>query len=160
MTDNMQVVVRDLAVIAACRTILDTRERELKSQFGDVRTTIYANTIPGDVMSPELGRVTVPKPRQPAPMIVDEDLAVAFAVEQFGEGSMRVRLSEQGRSDVIAAAKKGVAVPGVEIPAPRPSSPSFTPAKNVLDLVKSMVAAGQITPADLFELSISSETGA
>ena len=149
MTTGQELAVRDLAVIAACEQILAKRKAELKAEFGTVRTTVYANSIPGDPMSPELGRLTVPKPRQQAPVIVDENQAVAFAVEHFGEGSMCVRLSEQGRADVLAAAKKGREVPGVEIPEPRPSSPSFTPAKNVLELVKEMVAAGHLSSADL-----------
>lgn len=149
VTDPMQQVVRDLAVVTACEQLLAKRKAELKAQFGAVRTTVYANTVPGDVLSDELGRVTVPKPRQPSPTIVDESQAIAWAVEKFGEGSVTVRLSDQGRADVIAAAKKGADVPGVEIPNPRPSSPAFTPAKNVVELVHQMFAAGSLTAADL-----------
>lgn len=151
MTDiDFESRVRDLAVCAAMKQVIERRERELKADIATLRRgTIYA--YDGDH---ELGYVSVPKPSQPSPRIEDEAAAVGWAVEQFGEGAMCVRLSDTGRRDVIEAAKKGTEVPGVEIPEPRPATPRFTPAKDVRERIAVMVAEGRLTAADLPALEV------
>lgn len=93
-------------------------------------------------MSESLGYLSVPKPSQPAPRIVDETLAMSWLLEQFGEaGMVEMRLTEQGRKTIVEAAKRGD-VPGVETPEPVPASPRWTPAKNVVELVQAMARRG------------------
>ena len=141
-----QEAVRNLAALTALEQVIATRKAEIKASFGSARTTVYATVDPDDPTSAELGRFTVPKPTQPSPRVVDEDQAVAYAVEHFGESAMdtRPRLSETGRKDVLAAAKRGTDVPGVETPPVRPGSPTFTPAKDVVALVEGMVRDGRL----------------
>lgn len=148
--------VRDLAIICALEKVLADRKAAIKASLPSTRTTLYANTIPGDPTSPELGKLVVPKPVQPAPKVFDEDQAVAWAVGEggFGEEAMdvRPRLSDAGRKSVIAAAKRGVKVPGVELPEVRVGTPAFTPSKDVVDLVADMVRTGVLDVRTMLQI--------
>lgn len=144
MTDYTEVIT-DLAVCAALRKKIDAWEKTLKSEAATLtRGTVYAYLNPDDPTSEEIGHIIVPKPSEPTPRVVDEDQAVAWAVEQFGESAMSLRLSDTGRKDVIAAAKRGTDVPGVETPEPVRRGPSFYAPKNVEELVQRMADEGRI----------------
>lgn len=139
MTD-MEQVVKDLAVCAAIKQIVDDRIKALKTSAAEMRRgTVYAYA--GD---DELGYISVPKPSVKSPVIVDEDRAVAWAVETFGESAMTVRLSDTGKRDVIEAFKKGAEVPGVVQPESTPPSPRFKPAENIVELVRGMAERGEL----------------
>ena len=125
---------------------LAQKKTELAEQFG--RGTMRALVDPDDPMSEEFGRFEVPTPSKPKPRIVDEDQAVVWALEEFGEtGIVVARLSEQGRKSVLAAAEHGE-VPGVEWSEPSPGAPRWVPAKGVdlgkvLDGVDLQLAVGR-----------------
>lgn len=113
-------LLRNIAALtvlsAEIRAQLDAAKAELGSDV--VRGTLVALADPADPTSPPLGSFTMSKPRQGAPRIVDETLALSWAIEEFGvEGIVEQRLSEQGRKSVLEAAKRGP-VPGVQTPAP------------------------------------------
>ena len=65
------------------------------------------------------------------------------------EYAVHMRLSDIGKTDVLAAYARGVAVPGVEQPLDRPGTPRFTPSRDVVALVQGMVSRGVLTAADL-----------
>lgn len=101
-----------------------------------------------------IGSMSASKPRQGAPIVVDEDQAVAWLVEQYGESafdalvSTRPRLTAQGKKDVQAAAKRGE-VPGVEVPPPGKSALAFTLAAEADELVPAMLRTGVLSTEDL-----------
>lgn len=156
MSTDMEQVVRELAVIAAARQVLAERETELKAQVSIPKGTVWASVDGSNDDDKLLGNVQAKRRARPAPRIVHEDQTVAWAVGQFGESAMDVRLSETGRRDVVAAVKKGQVVPGVEWPdAPAGTSIAFTPSKNVLALVRGMASAGELpTLAPLFTMEV------
>ncbi|MFC9768359.1 hypothetical protein [Rhodococcus jostii] len=77
---------------------------------------------------------------------------------------MTVRLTEQGRASVIAYALDRHAADGkpavfagvdgviVRVPQPRLATPRFTPAKNIVELVRDMVTRGTLSFADLIAI--------
>lgn len=145
MTDYQKIAV-DLSMCAAMKKVIEAREKELKlAMASHGRGSVIAETDLGE----ELGRISIPKPTQYGPKIVDESAAVGWAVDEFGETAMAVRLSETGKADVEAAAKKAHAEgqalpPGVEIPEPVRRGPSFTPSRDVLGLVSGMLSRGAL----------------
>ena len=94
-------------------------------------------------------RYIMPATTTPKPVIVDEAAAVGWAIGEFGEYAVHMRLSDIGKTDVLAAYARGVAVPGVEQPLDRPGTPRFTPSRDVVALVQGMVSRGVLTAADL-----------
>jgi len=153
---DVEQLVRDLAAIAAVEKLLAEAKKSTKAALQEQlqRGTVYAYS--GD---DELGYASVPKPSQPKPVIeiVDEAEAFAWMVDEFGEGSVetKVQLTEQGRKSLEAyAGAGGVEVPGVQVtvPEPRPATPRFVPAKNVVELVQGMVQRGEFSFASLLEI--------
>lgn len=152
---DVEQIVRDLAAIAAAKKLLADAEKSAKDalQAQLQRGTVYAFT--GDEQ--ELGYASVPKPSQPKPQvtIVDEAQAFAWMVEEFGDDVIetKVQLTEQGCKSLDARILKGP-IPGVEVttPEPRPATPRFTPAKNVVELVQGMAARGELSFASLLEI--------
>lgn len=145
MTDY-QATVRELAVITAMEQVLAGRKAALKA---DAATLRRGTIVALDDLDQELGKLVVPKPTTPKPVITDEAAAAGWAIDQFGETAVRMGLSDTGRSDVLAAYARGVAVPGVEQPLDRPGTPRFTPSRDVLELVRGMFARGALTADDL-----------
>lgn len=146
MSVDYQRVAQRLAVIAAAKLVLADLERDAKMEAATLRRGTVVALDDHDV---ELGKLTVPKPTVPAPQIVDEAAAAGWAIDQFGETSVRMGLSEIGRRDVLAAFAKGVEVPGVVQLESRPATPRFTPSRDVVDLVRGMVARGVLAVEDL-----------
>ncbi|MGX6513287.1 hypothetical protein [Rhodococcus sp. SJ-2] len=164
MTD-IETTVRNLAAIAAAKKLLaeaEAREKAaLKTELK--RATVYAFTASGE----ELGRATVSKPRQAKPSIVITDEAQMFPwlVEEFGPEviEQRVVLTDQGRKSfeayVLEAHKSAGSepyfdLPGVSVTVPEPGTPvaSFTPAKNVVELVQGMAARGELSLSSILAL--------
>ncbi|MGX7727564.1 hypothetical protein [Rhodococcus sp. 5G237] len=151
---DVEQIVRDLAAITAMEKLLADAKRTakdaLQSQLS--RGTVYAFT--GDQ---ELGYASIPKPSQPKPQIqiVDEAETFAWMVDEFGEDVIetRVQLTEQGRKSLEARLQKGP-VPGVTVvtPEPRPATPRFVPAKNVVELVRGMAERGELSFTTLLEI--------
>lgn len=161
---DIEQIVKDLAAIAAVKKLVADAEKTAKSALQEQlqRGTVYAF-----VDGHELGCANVPKPSQPRPVVqvVDESLAFCWMVEEFGEGSVEtvVRLTEQGRKSLELAVLSEHAKAGspsefthegvtVTVPDPRPSTPRFTPAKNVVELVQAMVRRGDLSIAGLLEI--------
>lgn len=161
---DIEQIVKDLAAIAAVKKLVADAEKTAKSALQDQlqRGTVYAF-----VDGQELGCANVPKPSQPRPVVqvVDESLAFCWMVEEFGEGSVEtvVRLTEQGRKSLELAVLSEHAKAGspsefshegvtVTVPDLRPSTPRFTPAKNVVELVQAMVRRGDLSIAGLLEI--------
>ncbi|MFD7046109.1 hypothetical protein, partial [Rhodococcus jostii] len=166
---GVEAIVRDLAKITAAEQILSAAKATLKDRLQkELRQgTVYAFDYSGEGMDPiQLGYATIPKPSQPSPQVEidDEARVLVWAVEMFGESAMTVRLTEQGRMSVIAyaldqhaAAGKPAVFAGVDgvivrVPASRPAAPRFTPAKNVVELIRGMVARGALSFADLIAI--------
>lgn len=151
---DVEQIVKDLAAITAMEKLLADAKRTAKDalQAQLSRGTVYAFT--GDQ---ELGYASIPKPSQPKPVIqiVDEAEAFAWMVDEFGEDVIetRVQLTEQGRKSFESAALNG-SVPGVEVtvPEPRPATPRFVPAKNVVELVRGMAERGELSFTTLLEI--------
>ncbi|WP_432679396.1 hypothetical protein ACRAJ3_11585 [Rhodococcus pyridinivorans] len=157
--------VRNLAAIAAAKQLLAKAEAAAKAELSAElkRGTVYAHTAGGE----ELGYATVPKPSKPKPSIVitDEAQAYALAVDLFGEDvvEQRIELTEQGRKSFEAyvleaheqAGSEGyfdlpgvaVSVPPAKVPTPR-----FTPAKNVVELVRGMAQRGELNLSEVLAL--------
>lgn len=164
MTD-IETTVRNLATIAAAKKLLAEAEAREKAALASqvTRGTNYAYTSAGE----ELGYATVPKPSKSSPSIVITDEAQMFPwlVETFGPEviEQRVVLTDQGRKSfeayVLEAHKAAgsedyfdlpgvsVTVPEVKAPAPR-----FTPAKNVVELVRGMAARGELDLSEVLAL--------
>lgn len=164
MSDVEQIVL-DLAQIAAAKKLLADVEKDRKDalQAELSRGTVYAYT--GDKQ--ELGYASVPKPTQPKPVIeiADEARAFGWVCDTFGEDSVEtvVRLTEQGRKSLDAAVLLAHETAGkpaefefegvsVRVPEARPSTPRFTPAKNVVELVQQMARAGELSFSALLEI--------
>ncbi|MFC9769186.1 hypothetical protein [Rhodococcus jostii] len=161
---GVEAIVRDLAKITAAEQILSAAKATLKARLQkELRQgTVYAF----DDQDTQLGYATVPKPAQPRPQvdIDDEARVLVWAVEMFGESAMTVRLTEQGRMSVIAYALDRHAAAGspavfdavdgviVRVPQSRLATPRFTPAKNVVELIRGMVARGALSFADLIAI--------
>lgn len=154
---DIETTVRNLAAIAAAKELLAEAEaREKAALAGQItRGTAYAYTAAGV----ELGYATVPKPTQPKPVVTITDEAQVFPwlVETFGPGVIeeRVVLTEQGRASLdayVLEAHKAAGsedyfdLPGVSVSVPpaRDPAPRFMPAKNVVELVRGMAAAGEL----------------
>lgn len=152
---DVEQIVKDLAAITAAKKILADAEKERKAALQEQlsRGTVYAFT--GDQ---ELGYASVPKPSQPKAVveIVDESEALAWMVEEFGDGAVEtvVRLTEQGRKSLEMCALTNGPVPGVTVtvPEPRPATPRFVPAKNVVELVQGMAQRGEFSFTSLLEI--------
>ena len=138
--------LRRLAVLSGLEKQVKAALAEAKAEAAQEipRGTIHVFVDADDPMSESLGCLSVPKPSQPAPRIVDETLAMSWLLDQFGEeGMVEMRITDQGRTTLVEAAKRGE-VPGMEVPEPRLSSPRWTPAKNVVELVGAMWLSGRI----------------
>jgi len=164
MTD-IDTTVRNLAAIAAVKKMLAKAEAATKAELSAAlkRGTVYAHTDTGD----ELGYANVPKVAQPKPTIVVTDEAQVFAwmCDQFGEGIVetRVQLTEQGRKsfeEFVLDAHKAAGsedyfdLPGVSVSVPpaKDPVPSFTPSKNVVELVRGMAQRGALSLSDVLAL--------
>ncbi|WP_353107903.1 hypothetical protein [Gordonia sp. (in: high G+C Gram-positive bacteria)] len=133
MTDPHQEI-RDIAALTILQKRVTDALAAKKAALADVvvRGTLRALVDPTDPLSPEFGRFEIPTPTKPKPSIVDEDRVVPWALAEFGEvGIVELRLSQQGRKSVVAAAERGVEVPGVEWSEPRAGAPRWVPAKGV-----------------------------
>lgn len=146
MSIDYQEVAQRLAVIAAAKLVLADLERDAKLEAATLRRGTVVALDDHDV---ELGKLTVPKPTVPAPQIVDEAAAAGWAIGEFGEAAVRMGLSDIGRRDVLAAYTKGIEVPGVMQPDSVPATPRFTPSRDVVELVRGMLARGVLTDDDL-----------
>ena len=145
MTDY-QAGARQLAILAAIRMYLADVEAQVKAEMATLRR---GTVVALDDLDQELGKLVVPKPTTPRPVIVDEAAAAGWAIDEFGEYAVRMGLSDTGRMDVLAAYARGVAVPGVEQPMDRPGTPRFTPSRDVVELVRGMLSRGALSAADL-----------
>ena len=120
MTQTTAQKMRRLAVLNVLHSRIGKEIAEVKNEVGAEigRGSATAFATPGDPTSEVLGLLSMSKPRQGAPRIVDEHAAMTWALDEFGDDPalVEVRLSEQGRKTVIAAAKGGTEVPGVETP--------------------------------------------
>lgn len=151
---DVEQIVKDLAAITAVKKILADAEKERKAALQEQlqRGTVYAFT--GEQ---ELGYASVPKPSQPKPVVSveDESQMLAWMVDEFGDSAVEtvVRLTEQGRKSLEACALKGD-IPGVAVtvPEPRPATPRFVPAKDVVELVRGMVQRGELSFTTLLEI--------
>lgn len=163
---GIETTVRNLAAIAAAKKLLaDAEAREkaaLKKELK--RATVYAFTASGD----ELGRATVSKPRQSKPSVVITDEAQMFPwlVEEFGPEVIEERmvLTDQGRKSFeaymleahkAAGSETFFDMPGasVSVPPTRDPAPRFTPAKNVVELVRGMAARGELDLSEVLALA-------
>ena len=140
---DYQADARELAVLTAVEQVIAARKAVLKERVATLRR---GTVVALDDLDQELGKLVVPKPK---PVIVDEAAAVGWAIGEFGEYAVHMRLSDIGKTDVLAAYARGVAVPGVEQPLDRPGTPRFTPSRDVVALVQGMVSRGVLTAADL-----------
>lgn len=133
MTDP-QTVLRRIAVQTAIRDALTAEIDEAKKTLGKTlgRGSMATFIDPADPTSVELGLLTQKKPSQPKPVITDEHSAMVWLLDEFDSDPalVEVRISEQGRKSILAAAESGKEVPGVTTPPPRPATVSFrqTPA--------------------------------
>lgn len=163
--NDIATTVRNLAAIAAAEKLLAAAKAREKAALASqvTRGTNYAYTAAGE----ELGYATVPKPTQPKPSIVITDEAQMFPwlVETFGSEVIeeRVVLTDQGRKSfeayVLEAHKAAGSedyfdLPGVSVTVPpaRDPAPRFTPAKNVVELVRGMAARGELDLSEVLAL--------
>ena len=143
---DYQADARELAVLTAVEQGIAARKAVWEERVATLRR---GTVVALDDLDQELGKLVVPKPTTPKPVIVDEAAAVGWAIGEFGEYAAHMRLSDIGKTDVLAAYARGVAVPGVEQPLARPGTPRFTPSRDVVALVQGMVSRGVLTAADL-----------
>lgn len=123
-----QDLLRRVAVLNAIAAVVNAELRRSKDLLGEevVRGRLEVLADPADPTSAVLGTFTMSKPRQGSPRIVDETLAMSWAVDEFGEeGIVRATLTDQGRASVLAAFKAGRDVPGVERPPLGDPVPAF-----------------------------------
>lgn len=162
---DIETTVRNLAAIAAAKKLLaeaESREKDaLKAQLK--RGNAYAYTSSGE----ELGRADVKRPtkRKPIITITDEAQVFVWMTEEFGPECIeqRVQLTEQGRKSFEAYVLEAHSMhdeepyfdlPGVSVTVPEPGAQvvSFTPAKNVVELVRGMAAAGELNLGDVLAI--------
>ena len=154
LTDAQRL--RRLAILTALvdRIVsdIDSEKKALGAALGRGNQAAFAD--PDDPTSPELGLLIMPKPRQGSPKIIDEQAAMNWVLSEFNEDEslVEVRLSEQGRKSVLAAAKSGIPVPGVATPPPSAPAPSFRQDADAKAAVAAMWASGQITVADVLAI--------
>ncbi|MGF7125049.1 hypothetical protein [Rhodococcus sp. BE178] len=163
---SIESIVTDLAAIAAVKKIVADAEaaKKVELQAELTRGTVYAYA--DDDKSVQLGYASVPKPTQPKPTVEIEDEArvLPWALDMFGESVASFQLTEQGRKSVIEyaladhmhagapAEYDGVEGVRVRVPEARPSTPRFTPEKNVVELVQGMVRSGRLSLSTILEL--------
>lgn len=146
MTSQNQL--RRLAVLNVIATRITTEIKsvkdELGKQLGRGSMTAFAN--PDDLSSTPLGVLSMSKPRQGKPRIVDEDAAMIWLLEHFGDeqGLIVARLSEQGRKSVLAAHAAGKDVPGIEVPPVGNPVVSFRQSDEAVDEITGMVQRGEM----------------
>ena len=160
MTD-VDAAVQSMAYIAALEKKLAARKAEIKASLlgPNKRRTEHAVDDQGDELAKVIVKWLNANP-DPTFSIEDESQVLAWAVEQFGEGSIDVdpRLSAQGRSDLKAAVKRawaaGQLIPGVKIsdPAEKVLSVSVTPVPDIADRVQAMVDRGALSLVDLLAI--------
>ncbi|MCB8909019.1 hypothetical protein KUG88_02565 [Rhodococcus rhodochrous] len=163
--NDLNTTIRNLAAIAAAKKLLAEAEAREKAALSSlvVRGTNYAYTDTGE----ELGYATVPKPSKPKPTIVitDEAQAYALAVDLFGEDviEQRIELTEQGRKSfeayILEEHKRAGSedyfdLPGVAVSVPpaKDPAPRFTPAKNVVELVRGMAERGALNLSEVLAI--------
>ena len=163
--NDLNTTIRNLAAIAAAKKLLAEAENREKAALSSmvVRGTNYAYTDTGD----ELGYATVPKPAKPKPTIVITDEAQMFAwmTELFGDEVVEttVQLTEQGRKSfeayVLEEHKRAGSedyfdLPGVAVSVPPAKAPvpRFTPAKNVVELVRGMAERGALDLSEVLAI--------
>lgn len=156
---SLESIVTDLAAIAAVKKIVADAEAAKKAELQAelTRGTVYAYA--DEAKTTQLGYASVPKPTQPKPTVEIEDEArvLPWAIDMFGDSVASFQLTEQGRKSVIEYAladHKSAGAPddydGIEgvrvrVPQARPSTPRFTPEKNVVELVQGMVRDGRLS---------------
>jgi len=156
----LEHVVTDLALITATEQKLAAVKAERKAALAAElsRGTVYAYDGLGTDEDNQLGYATVPKPTQPKPVVSidDESVVIPWAVEEFGDGVITTRLTEQGRTSIMEAAKAGTQIPGVTVTVPekRPGTPRFVPSKRVAELVQGMVDRGVLDVRTVLELPL------
>lgn len=143
--------------------ILSGLDKQVKAALADAkaeaakelpRGTIHVFVDADDPMSESLGYPSVPKPRQQAPQIVDEALAMSWLIEHYGDvGMVEMRVTAQGKKTIEEAAKRGD-VPGVVVPEPEPSTPRWRPSDNVVELVQAMWRRGDFSLDDLVQREV------
>ncbi|WP_341266939.1 hypothetical protein [Gordonia malaquae] len=154
MTDPMKL--RRLAVLNVLKERIgreiDATKQELGSAIGRGSMTAFAT--PGDPNSEVLGVLSMSKPRQGAPRIVDEQDAVVWVLNAYADDPslVEVRLTEQGRKTVIAAAKTGRDIPGAEIPPPGKPTVSFRQTAEAEAEIVAMWERGDLSIADVLEI--------
>lgn len=151
---ELETITRDLAVATALEAVLAERKSTLKARAKELLTrgTVYAYA--DEEASEQLGYLSIPKPSQPKPRIVDEAAAVGWWFDTFGddESGVTLRLSEIGKKSALQAVADGKTVPGIETPEPRASSPRFVPASDVVELVSAMVRSGRLSLDEVHQI--------
>ncbi|WP_336819799.1 hypothetical protein [Gordonia sp. MMO-8] len=140
--------LRRLAVLNVIGEKIAKEVRAVKTEIGTAlgRGSMTAFATPGDPNSEILGVLTMSKPRQGAPRIVDEQAAMVWLLDNFPneDGLVEARLSDRGRKALIAAVSGGGEVPGVEIPAPGKPVASFKQTAEAESQIEAMLERGEI----------------
>ncbi|MGB3301446.1 MAG: hypothetical protein WBA98_01995 [Gordonia sp. (in: high G+C Gram-positive bacteria)] len=146
MTNQNQL--RRLAVLNVIASRISTEIKTVKDELGKQlgRGSMTAFADPDNLSSTPIGVLSMSKPRQGKPRIVDEDAAMIWLLENFGDeqGLVVAKLSEQGRKSVLAAYEAGKDVPGIETPAPGKPVVSFRQTDEAVDEITAMVQRGEM----------------
>lgn len=163
MTDR-QELLRTIAAGTAVKQIADEAIAAAKKalQRELPRGTEYLYDSADPETRQELGYATVPKPTQPKPTVsLTEEEVLPWLLEE-NEDAVEVRyvIKDWARADLERAAvevhKAGALQrPGVEVTvsAPRPASARFTPAKNLVPLIRDLWQRGELDLADILSIS-------
>lgn len=162
MTDR-QELLRTIAAGTAVKQIADEAITAAKQKLQEElpRGTEYLYDSSDPDTRRELGYATVPKPSQPKPTVAltDEEVLPWLLAENEDAVEMRYVIKDWARKDVIAAALKAhedgaPQMPGVEVtvPAARPASARFTPAKDLVPLIRELLLRGELDLADVLAL--------
>lgn len=149
-----------IAVAAEYKKIAAAAESREKATFV-AANPIGIKTPLRDHNNELIGSVQIPESttRKPSPRIEDESVVMAWAVEQFGpdvveEIPATVRLTEQGKKSVLAAAESGDEVPGVVMVEPAPSAPyaKWVPKAGAAEKLVDLVAREGLDVAAVLKL--------
>ncbi|UTN92972.1 hypothetical protein SEA_FINKLE_58 [Gordonia phage Finkle] len=160
MTDQNKL--RRLAVLNVLHARIGREIAAAKASLGEIigRGSMTAFATPGDPNSEVIGVLSMSKPRQPKPRIVDEQAAMLWLLDEFGDqpGLVEARLTEQGKKSALAAHAAGREVPGIETPPPGNPVVSFRQTPEGEAAIEAMYQRGELHIADVIAIEAPEET--
>lgn len=162
---SLEEDAKELVAIAAAKEILADAEKRVRNriQIALRRGNIKPCTLDNEGHEIELATISVFRTTTPKITLHDEHAIFPWAIEEFGDGIVEWRLTEQGRASVTAMVKRKYAaagspdeyteIPGVHVGVPKSAQPTLRFAANkdidFIAVVRAMWGRAEVLPPDL-----------